>query len=562
MSREQRSAVERALVAGSLVAALLIPLLSCAALFPLVINMPTWDQWSEIEVFSAHYEGRPVLPLLLKPYNGHLNIVPRVIFYVMGVATHWNIHAEIAASWIIAFGTLTLLLIALARQKMLILAAPVSAQAFSMLQFENFLSGYPMGQNLSQFLSTLAIVLLTLPRVPAAAFATAAVAVILSTFSWGAGLAGWYVGVVVLVLRRERSRWRWAIWLALTLAMTLVVKMSASGAFGAIPWKSVVSFFLSLLGKAWSPYAFPITWATIRLGAIAFVFFALLVAWHFWKGLVAARLPWIALGLLALAASGLIALGRASSGLPQSLASHYVTATYTLVVACIALSYSFLQALAQRWKAVMALAVIVVVLPVLHGASIARQSLPSFHSWKLVIYQNSLAISRGTASDEQIRASHHPDVTLVRSGVDVLRAHRLAWFHDFQDGSMAVGSVDRIAQQRADAPEITIDAGQPWSIEGWAVRSRSYGGEVKGVSVYVDGKWMESAQLDLQRNDVMDFYKSAGFLNSGWTIPVPPDAVEPGRHRLWIAVMDFGDGLHVLFDRDVQFTSPARSDTH
>jgi len=69
----------RAIAVVSLTIAAAIPLLQFALLFPMTLGIPSWDQWSEIEVWAAHYEHRPVLPLLLKPYNGHYNVLPALI---------------------------------------------------------------------------------------------------------------------------------------------------------------------------------------------------------------------------------------------------------------------------------------------------------------------------------------------------------------------------------------------------------------------------------------------------------------------------------------------------
>src|SRR6185295_16775542 len=79
---------ERAWQAGialSLALAAAIPALCLAKLWPFLGEMPTWDEWSVVEVWSAHYGGRPVLPLLLAPYNGHYNLLPRFIFYGLGL---------------------------------------------------------------------------------------------------------------------------------------------------------------------------------------------------------------------------------------------------------------------------------------------------------------------------------------------------------------------------------------------------------------------------------------------------------------------------------------------
>ncbi|HEX6903580.1 MAG TPA: hypothetical protein VF789_27955 [Thermoanaerobaculia bacterium] len=546
----------RPLAALSLAVALAFPLLSFACLFPLVENMPTWDQWSLIELWSAHYEGRPVLPLLLKPYNGHLNVLPRFIFYGMGVLSDWDVRLDIVASYVAAGGTLAILLLLLARdgRRGLLLATPISAQAFSFLQYENFLSGYPFGQNLSQFLSTLAIFLLTSPTLGRGAFAGAAIATTASTFSWGAGLAGWYVGFVALLLRRERSRWRLGVWLGLTLLATVVVKVGAGGNFGVIAWKRILPFFLALLGKAWTPVAVPSVRLTICLGAGAFLLFAVLAGWTAWRRSWPETLPWLLLGLSALASAGLIALGRTGAGIEQALASHYVTATYPLVMACTVLLFSLFQAAAEssRFKAIWrGLALVAVIAPVLQAAVVSAELLPVLRSWADIIHRNARAIARGTATDEAIRTSHYPEPRLVREGVTILRANQLSWFSERRGGGPPAGNVDRLAGQTPGQKPMVVEVDEPWQIEGWAVRSRRRGGEVKAVDLFIDGRRIASAELDLPRRDVADYFRSERFLDSGWVISVPPSAARRGVRHLRVAVSDYDDGQFTLLETEV-----------
>ncbi|HEY4564962.1 MAG TPA: hypothetical protein VIJ36_18395, partial [Thermoanaerobaculia bacterium] len=488
--------------------------------------------------------------------------VPRLVFFGLGVLSHWDVRLDVVASYVAACGTLTLLLLLARRSRHgLLLAAPISAQVFSLLQYENFMSGYPFGQNLSQLLSTLAIFLLSLPRLSRRAFLGAAVATTAATFSWGAGLAGWYVGLVALLLRRERSRWRLGVWLALTLLSTAAVKAGAAGGFRPIAWKQLVPFFLALLGKAWTPNAFPSVRLVVFLGAAALLGFAALAGWALFRRLWPEMLPWLLLGLSALASAGLISLGRSGDGLDQALASHYVTATYPLVVAGVVLLFAALQDAAEHtrltalWRA---LAVAVVVLPVLQAAVVSWRWLPVLRSWAVTIHHNTREIVRGTATDDEIRTSHYPDPWLVRQGVKVMQAHRLSWFHDVLDCEPPSGNVDRLAGGAAVARPVVVDVGTPWKIEGWAVRSRHQGGEVKAVYLFIDGRRIASAELGIPRRDVMAFFRSSRHLRSGWVISVPPSAVLEGSHRLWVAAADYNDGLFILLETDLVGRVPSR----
>jgi hypothetical protein len=553
----------RALALLSVVAALIVPVVGFVLLFPLVRSIPTWDQWSMIEVWSAHFTDRPVLPLLLEPYNGHFNVLPRLFFFGLGLLSHWDIRLEVVASYVAAGGTLALLLRMLARQgrHALALALPIACQVFSLLQYENFMSGYPFGQNLSQFLAILALSLLSAERLRTVSFAAAGAAAMASTLSWGAGLATWFVGFVVLLLRGERRPARFGAWLGFTLIATAVVKLSAGGAFGGIFWERVPPFFFALLGKAWSPRAMPSFRLAAAMGVVAFLLFTGLAAWGY-RRLRAASLPWTSLGLYSLAASGLIALGRAGAGLEQALASHYVTATYPLVVACTVLGVLLLLDLRVadrrlRWIP-RTLAAAAALAAALQPAAASAEMLPVLRSWDPIVYGNAVAIARGTASDAAIQTSHHPSPQLVRSGTEVLRVNRLAWFRDLLDGHPPWGVVERFAGQLAAKRPIVVAGDLPWTVEGWAVRARHAGGPVKAVHLLVDGRRRASAVLDFPRHDVADFFGSADFLASGWVISLPAGALGSGAHRVTVAAADYNDGLFTLLETDVLVLAPAR----
>lgn len=552
----RRDSLTALLAALSVAGAAAVPVLSFLCLCPLVPDLPTWDQWSLVPLWQAHFDGEPVVPLLLEPYNGHLNLLPRLVFFGVGGLSGWNVHLEVVLSYLAACGTLALLLAMLGRhgRRGWLLALPVSAQVFSFLQYENFLSGYPFGQNLSQFLVTLAVFLISGPQVGRGTLFGAGAASAAATLSWGAGLSAWYVGLAGLLLRRPR-RWRHVgAWFGCTLAMTTLVKLAAGGSFGVVAWSRVLPFFLALLGKAWSPWGTPSFELAVALGAGALLLFTLLAAWSLHRA-YERELSWILLGLSAFASAGLVSFGRSEAGLAQALASHYVTATYPLVIACMTLGFLLLFRLADLRRNLrpwlVALALGGAGLAVVQAGAVSWELLPVLRGWSAIIDHNSLEIVRGTATDTQIQASHHPTPELVRAGTEVLRDHRLAWFRCLMDGVAPAGNVDRLAGATPQGQTLIVATGASWTVEGWAVRSRSEGGPIRGVHLLVDGRRIASAVLDLPRSDVAQFFASQRFLHSGWVISVPADAMSPGRHYVTVVAADFNDGLYPLLEAEV-----------
>lgn len=426
-------------IALSLVLACVAPLASFLLFFPFVDNIPKWDQWSLIEVWEAHYQGQPVLPLLLKPYNGHLNVLPRFIFYGLGLLTHWNLRAEVLLSYILALGTAATLLLMLrdSNEKLLLLmAAPVAAAVFSLNQFENFLSGYPMGQILSQLGVTLTVFALTRPRLTARHAVAGAAAAAVATFSWGAGLVSWPLGVLALAFRREGRRMLIP-WCGLTLAALLTVKHGA-GPVGQMGFRALLdfdtAFFLAMLGRPIGYRAFPTYSTAVGLGLFLVVAFVLVLdqALRSRRGLPALR--WGLLGLSSLLAAVMITLARAKSGPDQALISHYCTAAYPLVVAVLVLACQALLAWRgtarsglQRAAAVLLVAALLV-LPLAVVYAQSKETFQILWSWEQASRVHDRKLLAGTITEAEIRSSMHPEAELVRRGITLLRARRLAIF--------------------------------------------------------------------------------------------------------------------------------------
>ncbi|MFL6263122.1 MAG: hypothetical protein ACJ76Y_25775 [Thermoanaerobaculia bacterium] len=426
---------------ASFAVACAVPLVSFALLFPLVDNVPKWDQWSLIEVWEAHYDGRPVLPLLLQPYNGHLNLLPRFLFYGLGLATHWNLRTEVLLSFLFATGTAATLLLMLrdSGEDLLLMAAPITAVVFSFGQFENFLSGYPMGQVLSQLACTLAVFSLTRPRITARHVAFGAAVAAIATFSWGAGLAAWPMGLAALTARPENRRRNLIFWCTLTLAGALIVKKGA-GAGGQVSLQSLMefdtAFFLALIGRPLTYRAFPEFSAAVGCGLLVLLAFVLTLDWALRSRRWLLALRWGLLGATALAAAGLVTLARAKAGPGQALASHYSTATYPLFLSVLVLGADALltwrsRATSRLQRAGAALLVTVLVsLPIALVLAQSRETLAILRGWVQISQTHDQRLLAGTITDDEIRGSLHPDPALVRHGVIVLREHRLAAWAD------------------------------------------------------------------------------------------------------------------------------------
>src|SRR5574338_545492 len=84
-NRSHSALIAQPLLYASLALAAVAPIIAFAVLFPLVENMPRWDSWHLIPLWDAYYGGRDFVPYRLEPDNGHLNLLPRVIFFGLGL---------------------------------------------------------------------------------------------------------------------------------------------------------------------------------------------------------------------------------------------------------------------------------------------------------------------------------------------------------------------------------------------------------------------------------------------------------------------------------------------
>jgi hypothetical protein len=425
----------------SLLCAAAIPLVSLALFFPWSDDVPRWDQWALVPMWEAHFAGQPVLPLLLEPYNNHMNVAPRALFFVLGLVTRWSLRTEILVGYLLATCLAAVLILMLrdTGERFLLLAAPVTLQVFSLIQYGGFLTGYAVGHHLCQLGIATTIFALTRPRISGLHVGAAALAAAVATFSWGSGVVTWPLGILILLVRKQ---WRWTVWtlwVGLTVAALLVVRIGG-GSLAGLPFivrqPHFALFGLTLIGKPVSPWGFPEASMALVLGILLAVAFAatLVRAWELGPPLLLLR--WGLLGASGLGAAALITLARGGSPLEQALAPQYVGATYFVGLALLVLlSHCFWTtwerpgSRAIRWAGGAAFVLLLVTV----GArewSLAHNLLPTLFQWRQITAGFADKVLDGTITDDEIRKTLHPDVELVRHSLTVLRRHRLALYRD------------------------------------------------------------------------------------------------------------------------------------
>ena len=176
------------------------------------VNMPFFDEWTNVVLFQAHDFGTLGFSDFWRQHNEHRPVFPKAADFLTGILTRWDLRVEMYRNFVVAVATFGLLLMALRRtldRFGFILAAVVTSVVFfSPTQWENWLWGW----ELEWFLSNLGVVgavwalTYTIDRSPRRGLVLAALCGILATFSLGSGLLVWPVGVALLVLRRRPWR--------------------------------------------------------------------------------------------------------------------------------------------------------------------------------------------------------------------------------------------------------------------------------------------------------------------------------------------------------------------
>ena len=559
-----RTAGERAWrIATALSVALsaLIPLLNLRKLWPFISEMPVWDQWSSLDVWLAHDLGQPVLPHLLTNYNGHYNLVPRFVFYGLGLLTRWNLHAEAMLCYLAAAALLILLLRMVweVRPRLLLAAAPISAYLFSLAQFTNFLYGYPFGQWLGQLGATAAIYLLTRPGASRRAFLGAVACALLATFSYASAVAIWPAGLAILFARHRfrPPRVRVGVWL-LPGIVAFVLAGVGSRAIGAtVSTRMIAPFFLAAIGHPLGIGMRPNLATAQVLGVLLLLAFAALVAIRAFKDPSDPLLPrWGGYGLFAIGSVLLIAIGRSYVGAEQGLASHYVTAASPLLFSLLVLAFESLERVAsgsvERRRSVLAAAgaLAIVGAALIQTALCAAAIFPILRGWMRASVVHDFRLAEGLATDEEIHQSHHPSAPYVRALLWTMRANRIAWFAVEPSASTMQGSVDRFGDAPLPASKAVTSRGDAWSLTGWAVQTR---GDlpISRVDLVLDGAPVAQASLGLERPDVEERFGIPRFRASGWRLEFPAAAVALGEHEVRVVASDRADHKRELGEMTV-----------
>lgn len=325
---------------------LILPLyLSFNFIFRFGVNSPFWDEWDFIPIIVAFENGRLTLDSLLTPHNEHVLIFPKLLILTVSHLTHFNTVAQMYCGWFLMFlGTIAILfnhLRVFGRSYLSWLSfAPIAFLLFTLRQYENLLWGWQVQIFLSVFAFMVSAYWLD-QAFSARTVISAISAAIVSTFSFGAGLAVWPAGLLLIAsraLQRENRRSMvkaMGLWCLAGSITGAVYFLLASGQVQGTHFQPVL--LLTAIGGAVTPdvrdaFAFGLMFAALFLGLVSMA--------------VSRQIDWrsanlgLALLVFGLVGATLIVSGRSSLGESHATTSRYTTITVMLLIGLYRLALS------------------------------------------------------------------------------------------------------------------------------------------------------------------------------------------------------------------------------
>jgi hypothetical protein len=284
------------------------------------VNTLVWDEFYYVDFIRRVRSGQSWLYWLWVQHNEHRVIPMKLAMAPLALATGWDTRAEMVLSLVLAGITILGLwrLYRRAGGEDLLLFAPVPWLVCCLSQYQNMLYGMMMCHYFT--LAGVIWALVLLDRRSGGGLAAAVLCGLTASYSIANGLLIWPVGLVLLLVRKAR-RGLVAAWAAASVAATGLYFYHFQLPPGSNPVPHglgglyrVASFFLAALGAPLG--AGSMDWS--RAAGLAVGIAILAVAWR-WRR---EALPG-ALVLFALLSCGMIAVGRAGSGVPP-LESRYI----------------------------------------------------------------------------------------------------------------------------------------------------------------------------------------------------------------------------------------------
>jgi len=442
-------------------ACLIIPLFSLIiAGYRYIVDVPYWDEWGAVSRAAKLFEGQLSLGDLWKQSNEHRILFPRIIFSFCVYLTKWNNYHFFAIQVFLAlcafFSLIYSLRKILVKQQFFIslwLILVISVILFSLNQYESWLTGMGIPKFLVLFSVVTGSIILCDTPFSWTKFTLSSLLGIIATYSFGYGLAYWFVGLfmlfVVKIDHKQTKRWAIFAWsiISLVAILTYFFKYNFKGSIGSLSGSfqysldkpiEYIDFVLTLLGTSLIGFSHQ---GAMSMGIVGVIIF--LWAFRFFyqttPSVQSVLIPFFAFSLYALGNIFLMGMGRLDflGSLGALAPRHRTLPTIFWIANAVFLSVCYLETneinskkrfSLQKGLIVLSLAVITVssILNSVNGGLRMRDRYAQFGlaARELLKLKN-----------EQLLKLLHPDPELIKKQVGVLRKYKLSYFRRPRDES-------------------------------------------------------------------------------------------------------------------------------
>jgi hypothetical protein len=522
-------------------AALLPPLVVLGLIARLAVNVPDQDDWDTASVVIGWRQHTLGVTDLWRQHSEHRILVVRLVVWLAGILTDFNVVAEMIVGFGFALATLWFLhalinraLRTAAPELVPFLTISCSLILFSLTLHENWFTGSASLELLFYVAGVMAIWALTRWPDERRGLAIACACAVAATLTEASGLTLWVTGTIGIWLttdanvRRRRRLTAWLIAAVLTVAAYTWGLHWGGSSMSASVWHPVnfVLFVATVLGIPFAYGSDAIWSAAVGFsGCLAIVVSALHLRRHR-PDLFQSLLPLLVLGVQGLLVSVMIGLGRSSLDLRSAMASHYSIGSSLFWMATITLAAAAAHTMwddADEWSGKAAIA-----LP----AGLAALGLAcGYTAGNVAAYRDAYARSRNlemalaslyapTISRDALRFLYPPDDGRIHRQVDELKKWQLGPFSPRMEARHAA-LVQEFRGRAAGRGALGYhDSGDCHSTFGWAWDPAQPDVPID-VDVWYQGTKVGSATANWFRRDLMETGKGNGQHAFVFVFPTP-----------------------------------------
>jgi hypothetical protein len=533
------------------------------------VDVPFLDQWDgTFPLFEKANAGSLGVSDFFAQHNEHRILVPRLIMFLLGKITRWNVRAELGVIWLLGW-TCLLSFMRLAQvtgwglfeARWLLFATAVFV--FTPLGNENSLFGFQIGLlfPVACFVACLWIAISA--RFPLNFLFTIAVCSV-CTFSIGSGFTCWLISFPLLLLPDLKLHWLqrriwWMVWAAGLMVTTFIYfhgyskppnHPSTRLAFEH-PLQAAL-FFLAYLGNPFAQGTVfdPILVAQITgfvLAAAFAVIAGCLWRWREDRGLLTRALPWVMCSFIAFINGMLLTVGRLGLGMNQAMPMRYLPFSTTLPISLLFL----VPLMFHHWRTRaakasqhvlrfgMGLSALAAILGTLHLMGAFACGGEWKGRYRIGLNAKAIVSLINVVDDpEAATGAVHPKTEIIKPRADVL--NRLGYLRPPLVRSKAIREIANPAAATSNRyGEIQGSGKTPdgqFGIIGWAILPEKRRDADAVVLTYDDPSGepliFSLAMVGIPRTEVAAALKGPGYERCGWGKAFNPSGLPAGARLL------------------------------